>query len=71
MSNARKFAAMQKLKGSKPGSDRVLGLSLLSVSVWASVCFHFIMSGLPLSYCLATFSDGCLGSNNDEGRSEV
>ena len=23
------------------------------------------------SYKLTTFSDGCLGSNNDEGRSEV
>ena len=27
---------------------------------------------LPLGDCfLTTFSDGCLGSNNDEGRSEV
>ena len=32
----------------------------------------------PVSYCVAnssklitTFSDGCLGSNNDEGRSEM
>ena len=32
--------------------------------------FLFFWGGFPLHY-FTTFSDGCLGSNNDEGRSEV
>ena len=48
-------------------------------SAFAAIHFVFHLAGkvssldlLVLSMCaLATFSDGCLGSNTDEGRSEV
>jgi hypothetical protein len=36
-------------------------------------CFFYLylLERLVCFYSFTTFSDGCLGSNNDEGRSEV
>ena len=64
---------MQRLEGSKPGSDRLPSLPLLTgvcltlASVMTST-FQWLSTHVVL---LTTFSDGCLGSHNDEGRNEV
>ena len=43
-------------------------LAPVSLSVYLSMCSRFV---LYTSIEFTTFSDGCLGLDNDEGRSEV
>ena len=66
------------LPGYPTQNSRVAGVSRLALL--ASRCHTASRTAFLLSYCVdlalanfyfTTFSDGCLGSINDEGRSEV
>jgi hypothetical protein len=65
---------MEKLKGGRAGWVLRHLLSVLVVTFLLLLSclfgFFYIQKWLPTSL-LTTFSDRCLGSNNDEGRSEV
>ena len=53
------------------GCDSLLGfLSRRHFLLHQDLATALLLSGFPL-LSFTTFSDGCLGSNNDEGRSEV
>ena len=61
--------------GARGRQGRMGACHLLSVLVVMYLGFYTLLgnllwSGFPFPD-LTTFSDGCLGSNNDEGRSEV
>ena len=50
---------------------RVVGRGIVftaTLILWHLVCLLLVARSI---LDLTTFSDGCLGSNNDEGRSEV
>ena len=62
----------QELEGGKAGWVLVTSFLFLSSCTLDSILYSVISSGVVVhSPELTTFSDGCLGSNNDEGRSEV
>ena len=63
---------MQKLEGGRAGWVLVTYFLFASSCILHADPLYFIYSGeVVSSFFFTTFSDGCLGSNNDEGRSEV
>ena len=71
---ARTDAPVWELAGSGVGLDRppaLFPLPSFSLNFSASATVTSSLVDLPLLKLFTTFSDGCLGSNNDEGRSEV
>ena len=64
---------MQKLEGGRAGWVLVTSFLFSSSCTLHADLFIFMNSGVLARsfFFLTTFSDGCLGLNNDEGRSEV
>ena len=65
-------APLQKLKGGRAGWVLVTSFQFLSSSTFLLLlAFAALLLEMVVHFLLITFSDRCLGSNNDEGRSEV
>jgi len=65
-------AFLQKLKGDRAGWVLATSFqSLSSPTFCLDLAFAILLSDVVVHFLLTTFSDRCLGSSNDEGRSEV
>ena len=63
----------QKLEGDRGGMGACRLLSA-PVAIYLALLWAFAFLSIVkvfVTFLFTTFSDGCLGSNNDEGRSEV
>ena len=65
-------AFLQKLKDDRAGWVLVTSFQFLSSPTFClDLAFAILLAEVVAHFFFTTFSDRCLGSSNDEGRSEV
>ena len=65
-------AFLQKLDGDRAGWVLATSVQCLSSpTFFLDLAFAILLADVLVHFLFTTFSDRCLGSSNDEGRSEV